>query len=92
MDFELSQDHKVLQAAVREFVEKEIKPIAVQIDEEHSIPDALVKKMGDMGFLGSYLPEEYGGAGLDMLAYVIVVEEVSKACGSNGVLISCTLR
>ena len=88
MDFELSQDHKVLQAAVCEFVEKEIQPIAAQIDEEHSIPDALVKKMGDMGFLGSYLPEEYGGAGLDVLAYVIVVEEVSKACGSNGVLIS----
>ena len=88
MDFELSQDHKVLQAAVRDFVEKEIKPIAVKIDEEHAIPDALVKKMGEMGFLGSYFPEQYGGAGLDMLSYVIVVEEVSKACASSGVLIS----
>ena len=88
MDFELSQDHRVLQATVREFVEKEIKPIAAQTDEEHLIPDVLVKKMSDMGFLGSYFPEEYGGAGLDMLAYVIVVEEVSKACGSSGVLIS----
>jgi butyryl-CoA dehydrogenase len=88
MDFELSQDHKVLQSAVRDFVEKEIKPIAVKIDEEHSIPDALVKKMAAMGFLGSYFPEQYGGAGLDVLSYVIVVEEVSKACGSSGVLIS----
>jgi butyryl-CoA dehydrogenase len=88
MDFELSQDHKVLQAAVRDFVEKEIKPIAAKIDEEHAIPDALLKKMGAMGFLGSYFPEQYGGAGLDMLSYVIVVEEVSKACGSSGVLIS----
>lgn len=88
MDFELSQDHKVLQDAVRDFVEKEIKPIAMQIDEEHMIPDALVRKMGEMGFLGSYLPDEYGGAGLDMLSYAIVVEEVSKACGSSGVLIS----
>jgi len=88
MDFELSQDHKVLQAAVKDFVEKEIKPIAIRIDEEHMIPDELVRKMGDMGFLGSYLPEEYGGAGLDMLSYAIVVEEVSKACGSCGVLIS----
>ncbi len=68
MDFELSQDHKVLQAAVRDFVEKEIKPIAVKIDEEHAIPNALVKKMGEMGFLGSYFPEQYGGAGLDMLS------------------------
>ncbi|NVN98600.1 MAG: acyl-CoA dehydrogenase [Geobacteraceae bacterium] len=88
MDFELSQDHKVLQSAVRDFVEKEIKPLAIKIDEDHAIPDELVKKMSEMGFMGSYLPEEYGGAGLDMLSYSIVVEEVSKACGSSGVLIS----
>lgn len=88
MNFELSQDHRVLQSAVRDFVEKEIKPIAMKIDEEHMIPATLVTKMGEMGFLGSYLPEEYGGAGLDMLSYSIVVEEVSKACGSSGVLIS----
>ena len=88
MDFELSQDHKVLRDSVRDFVVKEIKPIAMQIDEEHMIPDSLVKKMAEMGFLGSYLPEEYDGAGLDMLSYAIVVEEVSKACGSSGVLIS----
>ena len=60
----------------------------MKIDEEHMIPDTLVAKMGEMGFLGSYLPEEYGGAGMDMLSYAIVVEEVSKACGSSGVLIS----
>ncbi len=88
MNFELSQDHKVLQDAVRDFVNNEIKPIAIQIDEEHAIPDELVRKMAEMGFLGSYLPEEYGGAGLDMLSYAIVIEEVSKACGSSGVLIS----
>ena len=88
MNFELSQDHRVLQDSVRDFVNKEIKPLAVQVDEEHMIPDSLVKKMGEMGLLGSYLPEEYGGAGMDMLSYAIVVEEVSKACGSSGVLIS----
>jgi butyryl-CoA dehydrogenase len=88
MDFELSQDHRVLQAAVRDFVDKEIKPIAAQIDDEHCIPDELLKKMGAMGLMGSYFPEQYGGAGLDMLSYVIVVEEVSKASGSVGVLIS----
>jgi butyryl-CoA dehydrogenase len=88
MNFELSQDHKVLQDSVRDFVNKEIKPLAMQIDEEHMIPDSLVKKMADMGLLGSYLPDEYDGAGLDMLSYAIVVEEVSKACGSSGVLIS----
>ena len=88
MDFELSQDHKVLQSSVRDFVEKEIKPIAIQIDEAHHIPEQLVLKMREMGLLGSYLPEAYGGAGLDILSYAIVVEEVSKACGSSGVLIS----
>ena len=88
MNFELSQDHKVLQDSVRDFVTKEIKPLAMQIDEEHMIPEALVKKISDMGLLGSYLPEEYGGAGMDMLSYAIVVEEVSKGCASCGVLIS----
>jgi len=88
MNFELSQDHKVLQESVRDFVNKEIKPIAMKTDEEHMIPDALVRKMGEMGYLGSYLPEEHGGAGLDMLSCAIVIEEVSKACGSSGVLIS----
>jgi butyryl-CoA dehydrogenase len=88
MDFEMSPDHKVLQSSVREFVDKEIKPLAIQIDENHSIPEELVQKMCAMGFLGSYLPETYGGAGLDTLSYVIVVEEVAKACASSSVLIS----
>ncbi|HJV66649.1 MAG TPA: acyl-CoA dehydrogenase [Geomonas sp.] len=88
MNFELSQDHKVLRDSVREFVEKEIKPLAIKIDEEHRIPEDLVAKMSEMGLMGSYIPEEYEGAGLDMLSYSIVVEEVSKACASSGVLIS----
>jgi len=88
MDFELNPDHKALQRSVRSFVEKEIKPIAVQIDETHSIPEKLIDKMRQMGMLGSYLPEAYGGSGLDILSYAIVVEEVSKACASSGILIS----
>ncbi len=88
MDFELSQDHKVLQSSIRDFVEKEIKPLAIQIDENHKIPDEMIQKMSALGLLGSFIPEAYGGAGLDILSYVIVVEEVSKACASSGVLIS----
>ena len=88
MDFELSQDHKVLQSSVRDFVEKEVKPLAIQIDENHTIPDALIQQMSALGLLGSFIPDAYGGAGLDILSYVIVVEEVSKACASSGVLIS----
>jgi len=88
MDFDLSQEHKLLQSSVRDFVEKEIRPLAIQIDEQHRIPDELVAKMGAMGLLGSYLPEAYGGAELDILSYAIAVEEVSKACASSGILIS----
>ncbi len=88
MDFELSEDHKVLQSSVRDFVEKEVKPLAMQIDEDHQIPAELVQKIGGLGLLGSYLPEAYGGAGLDVLAYALTVEEVSKACASSGILIS----
>jgi butyryl-CoA dehydrogenase len=88
MDFELSQDHKVLQSSVRDFVEKEVKPLAVQIDETHKIPDELLQKVSAMGLLGSYVPDTYGGAGMDILSYAIVVEEISKACASTGCVIS----
>ncbi|MCJ7797319.1 MAG: acyl-CoA dehydrogenase family protein [Thermoleophilia bacterium] len=88
MDFELSKDHRAVRDAVRVFAEREIKPMAVLIDEERQIPNDLIGKMSDMGFLGSFVPEEYGGAGLDVLSYILVVEEVSRVCGSSGVFIS----
>lgn len=88
MDFALSQDHNVLRDTVRDFVQNEVKPLAISIDQEHKIPDELIAKMSEMGLLGCFLPEEYEGAGLDILSYVLVVEEVSKACASSGVLIS----
>ncbi len=88
MDFELSQDQRLLQSSLRDFVQKEVRPLAPRIDEEHHIPDELVEKLRQMGLLGSYLPETYGGSGMDILSYAIVVEEVSKACASTGILIS----
>ena len=88
MDFELDQDHKMLRDSVREFVTKEVRPRAIEIDAEHRIPEDLIAKYAEMGFLGSYVPEAYGGAGLDILSYAIVVEEVSRACASSGVFIS----
>ncbi len=88
MNFELTQDQKILRDSVRDFVEKEIKPIASRIDQEHKIPQELTDKMAELGFFGSYIPEKYGGAGLDAMSYALLVEEVSKACASNGVFIS----
>jgi butyryl-CoA dehydrogenase len=88
MDFELSQDQKVLQGSLRDFVQKEVQPLAIRTDAEHHIPDELVEKMRRMGLLGSYLPELYGGSALGILGYAMVVEEVSKACASSGILIS----
>jgi butyryl-CoA dehydrogenase len=88
MDFELDQDHRMLRDTLRDFVAKEVRPLAIDIDEKHRIPGELVAKVAAMGFLGSYLPEEYDGAGLDILSYAMVVEEVSRACASTGILIS----
>jgi butyryl-CoA dehydrogenase len=88
MDFELSQDQRILRDSVRDFVEKEIKPIASRIDQEHKIPEELTAKMAGMGFFGSNIPQKYGGAGLDAMSYTLLVEEISKACASSGVYIS----
>jgi butyryl-CoA dehydrogenase len=88
MDFELSEDHRVLRDSVRDFVEKEIRPRAAEFDRNHRIDDEVVSQIAELGFLGTYIPEEYGGAGLDYFSYIVVVEEVSKACASTGVLIS----
>lgn len=88
MNFEFEEEHRLLQDTLVNFVNKEVKPLAQQIDKEHKIPEKLIKQMADLGLLGTYIPEEYGGAGMDYFSYVMTVEEVSKACGSSGVFIS----
>ncbi len=88
MNFELSEDHKVLKDSIKDFVDNEIKPIAAEIDAKHEIPQTLISQVGELGFLGIYIPEEYGGAGMDYFSYILTVEEVSKACASTGVMIS----
>jgi butyryl-CoA dehydrogenase len=82
--FFLNEEHLMLQEAVRNFAEKEIKPLASKVDEESWFPLENFKKMGEMGFLGVQTPEEYGGTGTDALSYVLAIEEVAKACGSTG--------
>ncbi len=88
MDLKLDAEHKMIQDMARDFAQKEIAPIAAHIDEQALFPHATVKKMGELGFMGIEIPEEYGGTGMDCLAYVLAMIEISKACGSHGVIMS----
>ncbi|XP_053136464.1 short-chain specific acyl-CoA dehydrogenase, mitochondrial isoform X2 [Hemicordylus capensis] len=87
---ELPETHQMLRQTCRDFAEKELVPIAAQLDKEHRFPAEQVKKMGSLGLLAMDVPEKYGGAGLDYLAYSIAVEEISRGCASTGVVMSVT--
>jgi butyryl-CoA dehydrogenase len=84
----LSKEHEMLRTLYREFAEKEAKPIAQEIDEAEEFPRATTEKMAKTGFMGIYIPKEYGGQGCDPLAYAMCVEELSKVCGTHGVIVS----
>jgi alkylation response protein AidB-like acyl-CoA dehydrogenase len=86
--FSLSDEHKMIRDAARDFAQKEIVPVAAEFDESGEFPHATIKKMGGMGFMGIEVPEEYGGAGMDTLAYVLALEEICKADASHGVIMS----
>jgi butyryl-CoA dehydrogenase len=88
MNFAATEDHELLRQAVREFAEKEARPSVAARDEAMEWPDDLVKKMGQLGFLGVAVGEEYGGAGLDYISYAIVIEELSRVDASLGVIAS----
>ncbi len=86
--FSLSEEHNMIQNAARDFAQKEIAPIAAQFDESGDFPHETIKKMGALGFMGLEIPEQYGGAGMDTLAYVLALEEICKADASHGVIMS----
>jgi butyryl-CoA dehydrogenase len=88
MDFQLSNEHKMARDLFREFAEKEVKPIAQEIDEEERFPHETVVKLAKYGFLGIPFPKEYGGQGCDTLTYAMCVEEISRVCGTTGVIVS----
>src|SRR5215213_8316805 len=86
--FSLSEEHKMIRDAARDFAQNEIVPVAPELDESGEFPHATIKKMGGMGFMGIEVPEQYGGAGMDTLAYVLALEEICKADASHGVIMS----
>lgn len=88
MNFELTEEQKMIQEMCRRFAEGEIKPVAAQLDETKEYPAQLCTKMGELGLMGIAIPEEYGGAGMDYVSYILAVIEISKACASTGVIMS----
>lgn len=88
MDFHLSKEHEMLRKMYRDFAETEVKPLAEEVDETEEAPMETIEKMGKLGMLGIYFPKQYGGAGGDVLSYAMCVEELSKVCGTTGVIVS----
>lgn len=85
---ELSEEHIMLRDAVREFARREIAPIAAEFDETGEFPLDTIRKMGDMGLMGVEIPEDYGGAGMDTIAYVLAVIEIAKADAAHSTVMS----
>jgi butyryl-CoA dehydrogenase len=84
----LTEDQQLIQNMVREFAEKEVAPIAAEIDKTHTFPTKTAKRMGELGLLGLTVPEEYEGNPCDNVAYSIAVEELSRVCGTHSVILS----
>jgi butyryl-CoA dehydrogenase len=88
MDTFLSEKNRAVRRSVRTFCEREIQPIAREIDQEASFPWGVVEKMGKLGYFGIQVPQELGGAGLDTVNYMIVIEEISRVCAGLGLCVS----
>jgi butyryl-CoA dehydrogenase len=88
MHIELTDEQKMIQALARDFAEKEVRPIAEEIDREARFPRETVRRMGELGLMGIAVPEAWGGSGSDTVAYAVALEEVSRACASHGVVMS----
>ena len=88
MDFVLSKEHEMARTLFREFAEKEVKPLAAEIDQTERFPTETVEKLKKYGFLGIPFPREVGGQGCDTLTYVLCIEELSKVCATTGVIVS----
>jgi len=80
---ELNENHLLIQETARRFARERIAPIAAEIDESGRFPEETMRELGEMGFLGVAVPEEWGGAGLDTVSYALIIEEIAKVCGSH---------
>jgi len=88
MDFELSETQLLIRETARKFAMEELAPSASERDEKEEFPHEAIKKLGELGFMGMMVPEEFGGAGFDTISYVLAMEEISKVDASVGVIMS----
>ena len=88
MNFDLTNDQKMLQDQVKKFADSVLAPVAPDIDKSAEFPWDNIKKMAKLGLLGIIIPEEYGGAGFDYISLAIAIEEISRACASTGVIVA----
>ncbi len=88
VEFHLTEEHRLVQQTAREFATREILPVASQLDAEHRFPSEIVRGLAQLGLMGVTVPEEYGGAGMDHVAYVLAMEEVARACASTAAIMS----
>ena len=88
MDFQLTKEQEMVRGLFRDFAEKEVKPLAIEVDETHEFPRETVTKMQKYGFMGIPIPKQYGGQGCDALTYVMCVEELAKVCATTAVIVS----
>jgi alkylation response protein AidB-like acyl-CoA dehydrogenase len=88
MDFELTDEQRLLRDTVRDFADQEVRPVAEELDRTKSFPYALVAKLGELGLMGIPFPEEYGGGGADTLAYALAIEELARVDSSVGITVA----
>jgi len=88
MDFQLSEEQSILREMIRDFARREIEPVAAELDREHRFPTEILEKAAALGLMGVTVPAEYGGAGMDFLSYMIVLEEIARSCASTAVILS----
>jgi alkylation response protein AidB-like acyl-CoA dehydrogenase len=88
MDFVLTEEQTMIQKMAKDFAEKELKPIAKDLDKEKRHPGEIIKKMADLSLMGMTVPVEYGGGGVDYVSYALAVEEISRCCAGTGTIMS----
>jgi alkylation response protein AidB-like acyl-CoA dehydrogenase len=88
MDFELTEEQSMVKDMAQRFAEKEIRPVAAELDENHAHPTEIVKQMGELKMMGIAVPEEYEGGGMDNVSYALALIEISKACAGTGAIMS----